>query len=175
MRLLVAAALVVLGLGAAAPTGVEVTVQPRQAAATIGDRFTVQARVTNTGPAATGPLIAHVDVVGLTSDMTVDPEDWSASRTERLEPLAPGEGITMDWEFQAVNVGRFEVYVVVLPDGPDGPGGPDGRLAISPAVHLAVAGRPTLNAGGALPVVLAVPLLLGLAAGGVRLRLRRTL
>jgi hypothetical protein len=47
------------------------------------------------------------------------------------------------------------------------------RLAVSPAVHVAVAGKRTLDAGGALPVVVIVPVLLGLGAAGNRFRLRR--
>jgi hypothetical protein len=64
------------------------------------------------------------------------------------------------------------VYVVLLPDGPGSAG--KGPLWVSPPVHVEVAGRQTLSAGGALPVVLGVPVLIGLAAGTARLRARRT-
>jgi hypothetical protein len=43
----------------------------------------------------------------------------------------------------------------------------------SPLVNVDVASRSTLTAGGALPVVVIVPLLLGLAAAGVFFRARR--
>jgi len=44
---------------------------------------------------------------------------------------------------------------------------------VSPPVHLTVAGRKTLSAGGALPVAVAVPVLLGPALAVTRIRLRR--
>jgi hypothetical protein len=68
-------------------------------------------------------------------------------------------------------VGGFAVYVVLLPSGV----GSDrtGPLVVSPPVHVRVAGRRTLNAAGSLPVVIVVPLLLGLAAAAGRYRLRR--
>jgi hypothetical protein len=47
------------------------------------------------------------------------------------------------------------------------------QLTPSPPVHLAVAGRRTLDAGGTLPVVLGVPAVLALAMVAARLRRRR--
>ena len=44
---------------------------------------------------------------------------------------------------------------------------------ISPLVAVDVASRSTLTAGGALPVVVTIPLLFGLAAAGVYFRARR--
>ena len=36
-------------------------------------------------------LVAHLNIVGLSSGIYVDPEDWSEERTKFVPPLAPGE------------------------------------------------------------------------------------
>jgi len=77
----------------------------------------------------------------------------------------------VDWQLQAVNVGTFDVYVVLLPDASTTAG--TGPLVVSPPVHVTVKARATLNAGGALPVAIAVPLLISLLALAIRLRRRR--
>jgi len=158
---------VMIGLAtpaAAAPTeGPQLTFDRSEVAVVIGDKFTLTSTITNTGTEATGPLIAHLNVVSLTSAVYVDPEDWSSERTVELDPLEPEDSEPVEWDVQAVNAGTFAIYVVLLPDGA-------GPLAVSPPVHLKVAGRRTLNAGGALPVAVVIPVLLGLAAAAVRFR-----
>ena len=130
-----------------------------RASVVVGDRFTIRTRLENRRAAATGGLVAHLTVVSLTADADVDPEDWSSRRTVEVPALAPRAGTEVVWEIQAVNAGRFALHVVVLPSTATG-----GAVAASSLVHLDVSGRRTLNAGGALPVVLGVPLLLGALA-----------
>jgi hypothetical protein len=154
------------------PAQVSVSWDREQVATQIGDHFTIRSRVFNKTGELTGTLLAHLNVASLTSDVYVDPEDWSSARTQTLEPLAAGSSHTLTWPIQAVNAGSFDVYVVLLPDGPGSAG--KGPLWVSPPVHVEVAGRQTLSAGGALPVVLGVPILIGLAAGATRWRARRT-
>ncbi|HSV66547.1 MAG TPA: hypothetical protein VLJ59_11650 [Mycobacteriales bacterium] len=139
--------------------------------AVLGDRFIVRVGLANAGTVPTDRLIAHLNVASLTSDVYVDPEDWSSSRTLEVDPLGLGGGTSLEWELHAVNAGSFDVYAVLLPVGAAAGGGP---LVVGGPVHVTVAGRQTLSAGGALPVVVAVPVLLGLAAALVRYRLRRT-
>jgi hypothetical protein len=138
----------------------------------VGDHFIVRSHIVNASSGSTGAMLAHLNVASLTSDVYVDPEDWSSARTKTLDPLAPGSGHTLTWPIQAVNVGSFDLYVVLLPDGRGSAG--KGPLWVSPPVHVEVAGRQTLSAGGALPVVLGVPVLIGVAAGATRMRARRT-
>ena len=157
---------------AAAAEPVAVTVAPSRHSTVIGNRFTFRSQLTNPGPEPTGQLIAHLNVASLTSDVYVDPEDWSAERTLEVPPLRRGGTTSLTWDLQAVNAGRFAVYVVVLPGSALGAGGD--RLVVSPAMQVDVAGRRTLNDGGALPVVLAVPVALGLLAMSARRRVRRS-
>jgi hypothetical protein len=167
-----AAAAPAAGAGASAPPAgaVAVTVDPPSLSGVLGDRATVRSTVVNTGTAATGRLVAHLDVVSLHEDVYVDPEDWSSDRSVDVEPLDPDGRTTLEWTVRNVDAGEFDVYVVVLPAGPSTAADP---LAVSPAVRLAVASRQTLDAGSALVVVIAVPLLVGLLLAGTRLR-RRT-
>jgi hypothetical protein len=144
----------------------DVTFEQSRLSATIGDRFTLVSRVTNPDPAATSAGIANLNVVSLTSDVYVDPEDWSPDRVIELGALDAAASEPVTWEIQAVNAGRFAIYVVLLPE--------TGEPVVSPPVYLTVAGRRTLSAGGALPIALTIPILLGLAAAAARYRLRRT-
>jgi hypothetical protein len=159
-------------LDRAAPGQVTMTWDRAQVTTRVGDHFTVRSSIVNSGSGSTGAMLAHLNVASLTGDVYVDPEDWSSARTQTLDPLTAGSGQTLTWPIQAVNIGSFDVYVVLLPDGPGSAG--KGPLRVSPPVHVEVSGRQTLSAGGALPVVLGVPVLIGLAAGATRMRARRT-
>ncbi len=135
--------------------------------AVLGDRFTVRSTLVNTGAAATGPLLAHLDVVSLHNDVYVDPEDWSSDRSVDVEPLAPGGRSTLEWTVRTVDAGEFDVYVVVLPAGSAA------TLSVSPALRLAVASRQTLDPGGSAVLVVTVPVLIGAFVLGGRLFRRR--
>lgn len=165
MRLLIAA-LLLAWFPATASATVEVAVADSRIDSTVGAYLNITTTVTNAGAEPTGRLIAHLNVTSL-NDVYVDLEDWTAAPTQSLEPLGPGESAQVSWDVQAVNAGVFNVYAVVLPNG-------SSALAVSPPIHVEVAGRRILTAGGALPVALIVPLLLGLAVYAVRRRLRAT-
>ena len=177
-RPLAAVGIAVAVLGAATPTAaaavpaapagpVVVTMDPSSLAGLLGDRVPVRATVANPGSAATGRLVAHLDVVSLHEDVYVDPEDWSADRSVDVGPLDPGGRTTVTWTLRYVDAGEFDVYVVVLPTGPSTGADP---LAVSPAIRLAVASRQTLDPGGSLLVGIVVPVLVGLLGAGTRLR-----
>jgi hypothetical protein len=138
--------------------GVTVAVDRTRVDTAIGGRFVLHTTLSNGGDQASGPLAAHLDVVSLTPDVYVDPEDWSPERTQWVGSLAPGRQRQLSWQLQAVNEGSFDVYVVLLPT--QGADPPSAVLTVSPAVRLGVVGRQTISAGGVLPVVVAVPSLL---------------
>ncbi len=175
MRLHVVLALVVAVLGAAlvpaaTAAGVEdvsVAVTPERIATTLGGKFSFTSTISNDGAAEARGLIAHLNVLSLRDGTYVDPEDWSANRTRYLQPIAAGESTTIRWGMQAVNDGDFGIYVAVLPE--DGSPVPP---VTGPTIHLDVAERRTLNAGGIVPLVLGIPAALGILALAVRLRRR---
>jgi uncharacterized membrane protein len=154
----------------AEPVTVEVVADPPVVSILLGDRFTITSEVKNTGSTPTGEILAHLNVASIEGSVYVDPEDWSPNRSQQLS-LKPGESRKLTWEIQAVNSGHFAAYVVVVPFGSSVAGNED--LKISQLVNVDVAQRTTLTAGGALPVVLAVPLLIGLAAAAALFRVRR--
>ncbi|HJY43003.1 MAG TPA: hypothetical protein VJ301_00150 [Propionibacteriaceae bacterium] len=154
----------------AAPLSVQVVAHPARVETVLGGRFMITTEVTNTGAAPTGEILAHLNVASIEGTVYVDPEDWSPSRSQHLS-LDPGESRKLSWELQAVNSGHFAAYVVVVPFGTTVAGNEE--LLISQLVNVAVASRSTLTAQGALPVVLSIPLLLGLAAAGVFFGARR--
>ena len=67
-----------------------------------------------------------------------------------------------------MNDGDFAVYVAVLPES-----GAATPPTTGPTIHLDVAEKKTLNAGGIVPLVLGIPAALGLLALGVRIRRKR--
>ena len=152
------------------PLSVKVVAEPAQVKTLLGDRFMITTEITNTSTTPSGEILAHLNVASIEGSVYVDPEDWSPGRSKQLS-LQPGESRKLSWEIQAVNAGHFAAYVVVVPFGSKVAG--NEALMISPLVNVDVASRSTLTAGGALPVVLMVPLLLGLAAAGLLFRARR--
>ena len=167
MRLVFIVSALLLALAPAAAADVSVQVDRNRVDDSVGAFVNIRSTVTNTGAEATGKLIAHLNVASL-NDVYVDLEDWTAQPTQSLDALGPGESTTVEWDVQAVNAGVFNVYTVVMPNAAGG------TLAVSPPVHVEIAGRRTLSAGGALPIALIVPLLLGAAAYGVRRRIHAT-
>jgi hypothetical protein len=155
---------------AAEPLSVNVVNEPAQVETVLGGRFMITTEITNTGAAPSGEILAHLNVASIEGSVYVDPEDWSPNRSQHLS-LQPGESRKLSWEIQAVNAGHFAAYVAVMPFG-DKVAGKE-NLVISPLVAVDVATKSTLTAGGALPVVVTVPLLLGLAAAAVFFRARR--
>lgn len=167
LLVVVAALLITAAPAAAAASTVEVAFTETSVSAVVGQRLALQSRVTNTGTTPTEPLIAHINVASLDASVYVDLEDWSSEVTFELAPLAPGASQLVNWELQAVNAGEFGIYVVVLPRAGSAP------PAVSAPLRAAVAGRRTLSAGGALPVIVAVPVVLGLLAAAALARVRR--
>jgi len=155
---------------AAEPLRVQVTTEPARVETVLGGRFMITTEVTNTGTAPSGEILAHLNVASIEGSVYVDPEDWSADRSQELS-LQPGESQKLSWDLQAVNAGHFAAYVVVAPFGSNVAGNED--LMISPLVNVTVASRSTLTAQGALPIIISIPLLLGLAAAGVFFGARR--
>ncbi|WP_433272425.1 hypothetical protein ACQPZF_16320 [Actinosynnema sp. CS-041913] len=163
---LVAAVFLALWAPGTAAATVEVTVDGTNVEKPVGSYLDIRSTVTNKGSERTGKLVAHLNVASL-NGVYVDLEDWTAGPTQAVEPLGPGESTTVSWDIQAVNAGTFDVYAVVLPDGP-------GALTVSSPIHVEVTGRQTLDPGGALPVALAIPAVLGVVVYFVRRRLRAT-
>jgi hypothetical protein len=153
----------------AAPPTVEISIDPGQVDTVLGGEFTVRTEIRNTGAADTGPLLAHLNVASLQGGVYVDPEDWSPARSQDFS-LRPGESRTLTWDIQAVNAGSFAAYVVVLPYDPGVSGQED--LGVSPLVALEVAPRTALGGAAVLPLVIGLPIALGLFAVGVRERER---
>ena len=162
-----AAVLLALAWPGAARASVSVTVDRVGVATGLGKRFAFRSTVVNAGPGEARGLLAHLNVASLLPGVYVDPEDWSA-RTRYLDPIPAGGTATVRWSLQAVNAGTFAVYVAVLPA--DAAGSPP---TVGRAVRVTVAERRTLDAGGILPLALGMPIVLGLAAGGMALRRRR--
>lgn len=154
------------------PVGdVTVTVSKSEVSTFTGDRFTFTSEINNNGSRATPPLIANLAFVAIDGETYIDPEDWSPERTYTVGPIAAGSSATQTWTVKPDLEGDVAVYVVALPSAPElATAGP---LAASPAMHLHVQEHRSLNPGGVLPVVLAVPGVLALAFAGVRVARNR--
>jgi hypothetical protein len=158
-------AVLVLAAGAQAGHGVAVAVDRKAIATQLGHKFQFRSTFRNASGAPVGGLIAHLNVLSLQRSVYVDPEDWSSHRTKYLPAIPAGGSLTVTWPMEAVNHGKFAVYVTLVPQRSFGR-----TPAIGPAVTVAVADRRTLNSGGILPLALGIPALLGLLTLTLRRR-----
>jgi hypothetical protein len=165
--LAVVVALALAGPAASGSNRILVTVNRTAISTALGHTFFVRSTISNNGTSAASGLIAHLNVLSLRPGVYVDPEDWSSHRTRYLPAIPAGGSTTINWKMQAVNAGSIGVYVALLPQN-----GAPTRPTTGPTVHVSIAPRKTLNAGGILPLVLGIPILLGALALGLRFRRR---
>jgi hypothetical protein len=158
------AALVLAG-GAQAGGRVSVAVDRTVVTTQLGHKFHFRSTFRNASGASASGLIAHLNVLSLQQSVYVDPEDWSSHRTKFLPPIPAGGSLTVTWPMEAVNHGKFDVYVTLVEQRSLGD-----TPAIGPAVRIAVADRRTLNSGGILPLALGIPAFLGLLTLTLRRR-----
>lgn len=145
-----------------APPAVVVSLDRQEVSTKLGESFEFTSTMANHGSREVSDLVAHLNIVGLSKNIYVDPEDWSDERTRHLPPVGPGESAKVSWRVKAVTGGDAAIYVVVLP-GKDPATAPDG-LAVSPALDVHISERRTINSGGVLWIALGLPALLGIAA-----------
>ncbi len=157
--------------GSAVAGDLMVSVDESERSALTGEAFTFTSEITNSGSEATPPLIANLAFVAIDHSTYVDPEDWSPQRTVSVVPIAAGSSTTQTWTVRPVLTGDVVVYVVLPPEPPALSGA--GPLAASPAIPVHVEEHRTLNPGGVLPVVLAVPRVLAIAAAALRIARER--
>ncbi len=142
-----------------------------KATATTGDTLTFTSEITNNGAAATPALIANLTFASIDLDTYVDPEDWSPQRTIAIAPIGPGQSATQSWTVTPVLPGEIAIYVAVLPGEPELVS--NGSIAASPGLRLSVDEHRSLNPGGVLPVVVAVPAFVAAAFVGLVAARRR--
>jgi hypothetical protein len=163
-----AAILLLVGAPAArAASAVTVSLGRTSVSTRIGHTFVFRSTIANHGPAPARELVAHLNIVDLSGNVYVDPEDWSSHRTRYLKPIPAGGSTTVAWKLNAVNAGTIGVYVAVLPRS-----GAPVPPKTGPTVHVSIQERRTLDSGGILPLALGIPSLIGAAALGVRFRRR---
>ena len=97
------------------PPAVRVALDHARMSTRLGAGFGLGSTITNVGRRPLAGLIAHLNVIGLTNGVYVDPEDWSPQRTKNVPTLAPGQSARIAWRVNAVNGGQFAVYVVAVP------------------------------------------------------------
>jgi hypothetical protein len=151
--------------GQAPVSDLTVSVSRSEVSTNTGDMFTFTSEITNNGSTVTPSLIANLGFVAIDHSTYVDPEDWSPQRTRTVAPIAAGSSATLTWTVKPVLAGDAALYVVVLPEPPALASG--GPLAASRAIEVHVEEHRTLDPGGVLPVVLAVPGVLALAFAGL--------
>ncbi|MDW3219762.1 MAG: hypothetical protein R8F63_14200 [Acidimicrobiales bacterium] len=140
---------------ATAAERVAVGIDPPASDLRLGDATTLTITVTNNGDAPTGRLAVHIDVTSPTGSGSVDPEDWSATLTRRIDSIEPGASRRLDWRLQPISGGRFVAYAVAIPvdDGTD--------VFVSNGVTITVEERRSLNPEGVLPVAIGAPAVVG--------------
>jgi len=143
----------------------DVVIEPTDVAAVLGESIELTITVTNQGDTATPPVAVHLDVTDPTTTGSVDPEDWTATLTQQIGEMAPGQVEVLTWTIQPIAPGTFSAYAIALSPT-------SSSLAASAVVQIDVADHRSLNPGGILPVALGTPALVG-ALLIWRLRVRR--
>jgi hypothetical protein len=140
----------------APPVGI--TLDQQAVEVSVGQSFELVSTIQNQSATPLTGLIAHIDVLGTDPARYVDPEDWCTERTVFLDDLARGRSAAPSFQIQAVDSGPLLLWVTVTRPGGE-------AVAVSAPLHLTVGEHLDVNAGGVLPVVLAVPavVLAGLA------------
>ena len=157
-----------LAIGAEVPTlGVSPTSQDAQ----VGKEFTVTATLENPGTEATVPLTAHLEVIDPARAGSVDAEDWVPDLNAQVGKLAPGAAKRVRWKLTPIAGGNYAVYVVAIPESAGA--SPGAVVVSSQAIPVDVREVRTLNAGGAFPVSIAVPVVLLVGLLGLRVRARK--
>ena len=182
MRALAAVALVAVTIAVPAPgsaaadiaqrhsTGSVVTVELNRAVITAspGEIVRFDSAVRNRGGQPLQGLIATLNIISSDPDVYVDPEDWSAHRTQFLDEVPAGGDATLTWQVRAVTSGPLILYVALTEPNTH-------RVAVSGQLRMSVVGKRQVNPGGVLPLVMGVPAvaLFLLAMSGVRRRRQR--
>lgn len=157
---------VMAAVASPAAAALHVNAAPDRLTTDLGRTVTFTTTVTADPGQASGPLIAHLNIMSLRPGVYVDPEDWSGDRTRYLPSVPAGTTQTLRWNVKAVGSGAFGAYVsFVRPTGSVPP-------TASPVVTVDVAGRRTLNPSGIGPLAIGVPVLLAIGVGAMRLRRR---
>jgi hypothetical protein len=133
----------------------------------IGERFSFTSTIRSTGDQPAKDLVAHLNIVSLDPAVYVDPEDWSGERSRYLAEIPAGGSKELSWTVQAVNDGTFLVYVALATPAAGSP------VVGGPALKVEVAAQRMINAGGILPIAVAVPGVLLVATLAARVRRRR--
>jgi hypothetical protein len=164
LLLMVAAALSI----SAARVSPEVTVDLDQDALTVGPGAKVrfESTIANQSERSMSGLVAHLSILSSDAGVYVDPEDWSARRTQYVDELAPGSEKTLTWEVRAVTAGPMVLYVGVSQPNTH-------VVAASATLNMTVSGNRAVQATNALPLIVGVPAFVVLLLGLVGLRSRR--
>ena len=154
-----------------APTDLALSIEETAITVKAGDEIPFESLLENNGTENSPPVILAMNIINLKGDV-VDPEDWSPKRTEKIAPIAPGDGVHSTWTIEAILKGDYLVYLVAIPK----PAGAEAtsKPVTSNGLHLTVGAFTQLNPEGVLPVVIFVPV--GVAVAlllVVRLRLRK--
>jgi hypothetical protein len=152
---------------AAGPGSLTVELDKTQAAIGLGQTLKFTSTVGNPGGDEVTGAIAHLNVLAVDPGVYVDPEDWSGERTQYLDPIGAGEPEPVEWEMQAVNSGRFIVYVAITFAQTAG------EVVASKSLRLDVAAQDTMSSSGLLPIAAGAPGLIALLMGLVMIRRRR--
>lgn len=152
---------------AAAPLSdsVVVAIEPLSSSVVLGEHLDVQVSVTNNGADATPPLVVHIDITKPDEATSVDPEDWTSTLSKPIGAVGSDKTVVVDWTIQPISSGTFATYAVVLSPGVD-------TIAASNVLAVSVTDQRSLNPGGIVPVVVAIPVLIG-ALLAVQMRLAR--
>lgn len=131
-----------------------------------GEKVRFTSTLTNEGRQDLTGLVAHLSILTTDPGVYVDPEDWSAARTQYADPIPAGGSTELSWEVQAVTSGPILLSVTVTDTA-------RGTSDVSPPLQMVVGGQRVVDATGAGTFVLWPPAAALAILGATLLRRRR--
>lgn len=135
-------------------TDLVVEVEPTASTLVLGDSMVMRVTVSNLGAETSPELVVHLDITGLDSETSVDPEDWTPNLNQIIGSIGSGQSASVDWNLQPIAPGKFAAYATVLSAADD-------TVAASNVLTVEVDDQRSLNPNGILPLAIASPSLIG--------------
>lgn len=150
-----------------APSGsVTVELDRARVEAGPGEKVRFTSTLTNRSGEERTRLLAHLSILTSDPGVYVDPEDWSAERTQHVTALPAGGAADLTWEVQAVTSGPIVLMVTVTDPA-------RGTADVSAPLRMSVGGQRVVDAAGVAPLVLWPPAVVLAILGVTFLRRRR--
>ncbi|MHB8634368.1 MAG: hypothetical protein ACYDBQ_10480 [Thermoplasmatota archaeon] len=127
-----------------------------------GDIVTFSSLARNKGAHPTPPFLTYLSILDK-NNTPVDIQNWARFRSQVASSMPPGGYAFQDWTLRMASSGSYVLYVFGLAYGQD-LNATDAQPYASSALYVHVSDRPLLAAFSAAPLLVGLPLAIGVVA-----------